>query len=544
MGMLATRHVSLNLASLARTPQPTGVRPLKLLLPAEPVQAGDIYRGRFTLAGHTVESGPEGPFARRAEPEPWLRALHGFGWLRYLASSGGQLPRVHARGLVMDWIDQRCSRLAVAGVMATQAERVTSWLVHAPFLLAGAPATFERAFLAQLDRQARNLASLGPANPDPDARIDAACAYALAALSLKGFEGYREAAFDRLADELRTQILPDGGHVSRSPQRLVRCLTKVLPVRLAVEEFRVELPQQLAAIIDRMGLMTRFFLLGDGGIATFNGVSEGEMATVAALTSTMPDSDGIPARAPYSGFVRLASGQAVLLMDGGVAPPTGVNALAAPAPGAFELSDGPDRIVVNCGAPASAAGEWAKAARLTAAHSTAELGALSAATILSSSLLTRLLGSPALLGLERADVELDAGPHGTLVRLVHDGYAGRFGCWHERRLFMTPCGRDIRGEDRFHLHDSVALLPDATIRFHLHPEVGVRSEADGTVLLTTKTGTAWGFTVRGGELSIEESIYLVDRPHPQATRQIVVRSNLARGQRLLWRFKKLPPHAP
>ena len=68
------------------------------ILAGEGGQAEDIYGGRFELAGHAVETGGASPFAFTDAPGPWLRALHGFGWLRHASVRGDALaPRPRPR---------------------------------------------------------------------------------------------------------------------------------------------------------------------------------------------------------------------------------------------------------------------------------------------------------------------------------------------------------------------------------------------------------------------------------------------------------------
>ncbi len=79
-----------------------------------------------------MECSPDGPFTDRTGNAAWTEALHGFAWLRDLATSGGELQRVHARGLVMDWIANGYRRLPAAQRSGVMAERVRAWTLHAP----------------------------------------------------------------------------------------------------------------------------------------------------------------------------------------------------------------------------------------------------------------------------------------------------------------------------------------------------------------------------------------------------------------------------
>ena len=75
-----------------------------------------------------------------------------------------------------------------------------------------------------------------------------------------------------LIDELRTQILPDGGHVSRNPGALIELLADLLPLRQLFTARNLQPPQAINNAIDRMMPMLRFFRHGDGNFAQFNGM--------------------------------------------------------------------------------------------------------------------------------------------------------------------------------------------------------------------------------------------------------------------------------
>ena len=66
-----------------RTPERVLIAPPDLRL-ADKQIAGEIYHGRFPLAGHMVDTGGESPFQLEFADIAWLDALHGFRWLRHM----------------------------------------------------------------------------------------------------------------------------------------------------------------------------------------------------------------------------------------------------------------------------------------------------------------------------------------------------------------------------------------------------------------------------------------------------------------------------
>jgi len=47
-----------------------------------------------------------------------------------------------------------------------------------------------------------------------------------------------------------------------------------------------------------------------------------------------------------------------------------------------------------------------------------------------------------------------------------------------------------------------------TVRFHIHPDVRMSRLEGGGILLKLPNGEGWRFRAGGGELTVEESIYL------------------------------------
>ena len=68
-----------------------------------------------------------------------------------------------------------------------------------------------------------------------------------------------------------------------------------------------------------------------------------------------------------------------------------------------------------------------------------------------------------------------------------------------------------------------------TIRFHLHPDVSVSAAQGGqSALMKLTKGGGWKFSVAGGALRIDESIYLGEKK-PRRSRQIVVEGETSPG---------------
>jgi uncharacterized heparinase superfamily protein len=172
-----------------------------------------------------------------------------------------------------------------------------------------------------------------------------------------------------------------------------------------------------------------------------------------------------------------------------------------------------DRIVVNCGGARSANAQVPAALteglRTTAAHSTLVLSNSNSTAIHSDGTLGR-----GVVEVELARHETDSASR---IEASHDGYVRRLGYLHRRIVAMSPDGRDLRGEDmllpadrRKHKNPTPFVA-----RFHLHPQVEVTPTADGfAAILRTASGHLWQFRCKGGDLAIEDSLWVDPRGRP------------------------------
>ncbi|MCA9271081.1 MAG: hypothetical protein KDA41_21515, partial [Planctomycetales bacterium] len=245
--------------------------------------ARDVYEGRFAFAGFSVETRGESPFAIFPPSLAWEEELHGFGWLRHLAAAANDLASANARALVNDWIELWERRYTEpAWAPGVTANRVLSWLQHAPLVLAGADHVFYRRFMRALSRQVHHLRREARDMPAGVDRLRVRIVLAIAALALPKL-GIGRNASRRLTEELSAQILPDGGHVSRNPALIAELLADLLPLRQCHAEAGVPPPQALVAAMDRMFPALRFFRHSDGAIAQFNGAGAAQTGLIATV---------------------------------------------------------------------------------------------------------------------------------------------------------------------------------------------------------------------------------------------------------------------
>lgn len=537
-GMAARRAIgSVERGPFARWRWPGG-RPERLAIApqdirtADPTVAADIYAGLFSFCGQVVETGGRSPF-ELAPPSPgWARELHGFSWLRHLRAADHALARQNAKALVADWINQEARAPALAFESEILARRVLAWVTQSPLILEEADRAFYRRFLRSLVRQVRHLRIRLADVPDGYPRLLAAIAVAEFALSVENQSRLVRQASERLEQELKRQILPDGGHISRNPATIAAILTDLLPLRQAYAARGVPPPETLQPSIDRMMPMLRFFRHVDGAFAHFNGMGSTRADQFATLLA-YDDTRGMPVgNAAYSGYQRLEAGGTVVLMDSGAIPPLGVSQKAHAGCLSIEMSSGASRFIVNCGT--SAEEGWREAARSTPAHSTLTLEGASSGAFMTHGWLARQLGPVMVAGPREVPVSREDRGGGTTVVVRHDGYRAAFGAIHERALLLRADGAEILGTDRLLFSGRTPKRDRFAIRFHLHPQVRATMTAGGDVLLVASDGEAWTFASPTIAPELEDSVSMSDVFGRRKSLQIVLNGRARSTPEVAW----------
>lgn len=503
---------------------------------ADPTVAAEIYAGRFAFAGKFVAAGGRSPFDLRSPSLEWAKALYGFGWLRHLRAADSALARSNARALVEEWIDLQGGWHHIAWQPEIIARRVHAWLAQSPLVLEHADFIFYRKFVASLTRQVSYLIFMRYLMPPGLARLQVAIAIAQASLCLDSIALQRRTR-NFLESELKAQILADGGHISRNPALILQLLLDLLPLRHSYVALSLMPPQALLTAIDRMMPLIRFFRHGDGAFALFNGMGPTPADIVATLLAYDETRKAPPQSAPLSGYLRVEAGDTVLLMDTGAAPPLPYSHYAHAGPLSFEFSDGPARVVVNCGMPWRGRTAWDQVARATSFHSTLEINRESCATFSSSPLLWKLLGPIMLKGPRRVTAQLR--PLGVMTH--QDGYVEKFGISHHRHLHLSSDGTELSGRDELKQINTHAHIPDVefSLRFHLHPSIKASTVRDGeSVLLIMPNRGAWEFRALGFRAFIEESLYLGGADGARRSEQIVLTGRLDGRRDIQWSFRK------
>ena len=514
---------------------------------ADPTRASEIYAGRFAFAGKVVICDGRSPFEMIPPSDEWAETLLGFAWLRHLRAAESGITRANARALVDEWITLQGSWHAMGWRADVLARRIMSWLSQAPLILHDADMPFYRRFLRSLTRQVRYLRHTASDANDGVPRMQAVIALTFASLCMAGQNRQLRSMVKRLVTELERQILPDGIHISRNPNAQIELLLDLLPLRQAFTARNVTPPPALLNAIDRMMPMLRYFRHGDGNFAHFNGMGPTPPDLLATLLA-YDDVRGTPvASAPHSGYERVEAKDLLVLMDAGPPPPIGVSQEAHAGCLSFEVSVKQQRIIVNCGLPATSRENWRQVARATAAHSTVTFNDTSSCRFLESGSFKKVLGSSIVGGPDDVVAAREQRDDGVLLRASHDGYADRFNIVHQRAVLISPDGNQLEGEDLFvpaHGEELPSAQDAFAVRFHLHPTIKANRLSDGHgVMLVLPDRDAWTFNAHEDLVELEESVYLAGPDGPRRTMQIVIYGHARKVPRVNWTLTRVSPAA-
>ncbi|WP_297730951.1 heparinase II/III family protein [uncultured Maricaulis sp.] len=564
-----------NLRDLGSLPSDIGPFPEDFYA-CRPDRGAEILAGRFQLAGELLSVDPENDniWLRPAPTRAFARRLHGFGWLRDVITapspesqdssdqdqadeeSGSEaVAATAARALVDSWIRAFGRWNGFAWSHGVLSARLINWMRAGDTLFETDESDRKgrNARLRSLLRQARYLERTIPLAHDGAIRLRCAIALSLVGLCVPNQTGLQKAGFTALEKEVKRQILPDGGHVSRSPRAGTEALIDLIALRDVAEAAGVEFPREIVRAIDRLAPMSRFFRMSDGGLASFHGGGECDHGALRMALSRDETGAKPFGFAPHSGYHRAEAGGATILLDVGKAPRGTLSTSAHASALAFELCTSGGRLVVNCGWHDDQPSSWREAVRATAAHSTLTLEETSSARLFAPGwkrglLGPRLISAPGPVTARRNEEDM-----GVWLEGIHEGYRADYGLSHRRRVFLAADGGDLRGEDALFRPVSDGPPEDIdvrfrfAIRFHLHPDVRASLSRDSmSALLVQPDGDGWRFRTDGGPIRLERSVYLAAGAPPQRATQIVIQGEaepFGAGDRppnrVRWAFQRL-----
>lgn len=531
---------------------------LRILATVDSPITGDRTAGTALRAGHFLAHGVKQPigkldFSPVARMSPGLeRMVHSFSWLTDLAASAPREDCIAiAERITGLWLDANPHPgKGPAWDVENTGLRLLAWLVHAPLVLAGQDGELKPRLLDAIGETAQWLDRKSSRNGAGLGQVAGWAAVTAAGLLLpqgKPRRLYGEAALIRALGEL---VAEDGGTLSRCPAAqmdAIRVLTDLIACYEAAEQ---EAPDALWVMRELLVAPLLALRHGDGALGNWQGqgaISADAVASLIAATGIRTRALNVP---QHWGYQRVRGGQTTLQFDAGPPPRARHTRCGCASTLAFELSDGPSRLIVNCGGAALAGGQVpariGQGLRASAAHSTLVLDNANSTAVLLHGKLGR---GAETVEVERRTIE-QRGREATRIEASHDGYSSRFGLTHNRVLTLRNDGTELSGDD--------ILIPTNkrgkrgkigfAIRFHLGRGVEAHISEDGRgASLLTPDGKLWQFRLRTDADSAEEIKLLCDdslwvdgdgRPHP--TEQLVIEGLTSRGGgQFSWLLKKM-----
>jgi uncharacterized heparinase superfamily protein len=550
-GLSLIERVNYRLHRLAwRTPlhklRLRGRVPLRLLaVPKDPV-AGDKVAGEALLEGRLIHRSGEialsqidfGSSDRPAEVEDYLQS---FAWLRDLAAASTRErgSRI-AEQLMRHWIAAHGEDVSERGWRADLwGRRILFWTAYAPYILSSRDPVYRSAVLYSLARGARHLERGSDKVAPGLARLIAWSGVIAAALVVQGGPARLRSGEAGLARALALALHDDGGLLSRAPAEQLLLVETLAQLRAVYIAARREVPELISETLGAAVGALLTVTLGDEALSSWQG---GNMASRRRVVAAVAAA-GLEARplrqARGWGYQRLQAKGTVLVFDAAPPPPPRALCGGCASTLAFELSDANQRLIVNCGGGGEASEALpqglVQALRTTAAHSTLTLGDRNSTAVHADGSLGK--------GVVQVEMSRDDTAGILRVEATQDGYARRFGLVHERRLSLSPDGRTLAGEDRLYPAQGRRRRAEAVTfaaRFHLGPSVEVTPTADGQgALLRLRGGAVWQFRCRGGQLMVEDSLWVDGAASPHPTLQLAVTGESPpQGITISWELKR------
>jgi uncharacterized heparinase superfamily protein len=267
--------------------------------------------------------------------------------------------------------------------------------------------------------------------------------------------------------EIERQILPDGGHLERSPAYHMQVLTDLVEVESCLPD-RHPARSAIEAVLPGMARFAVSLCHPDGQLAMFNDCYEwpvlpseylARLGLAAEPSTTFPD----------CGYHVFGSDGDRLFFDAGPPSPPDLPPHAHCDLLSIEVSAGGERMIVNSGTGDYERGEWRDYWRSTRAHNTVEIDGAEQSEVWHSFRMARR-ASP-------LDVLPMASGESRGLTAAHDGY---------RRLPRPAVHRRtvVWSQGAWAIVDGLEGSGEHRVRsfLHLHPDVVVRREGASVVL--------------------------------------------------------------
>jgi uncharacterized heparinase superfamily protein len=439
----------------------------------------------------------------------WLYNLHYFDLLNSFASVTSQ------RNLIQRWIQENPTAKGNGWEPYTLSLRIVNWI---KWIITGN--TPDAQMLNSLATQINFLSKRMEIHILGNHLLANAKALLFAGCFFQGSlaSRWKRRGLKYFRQELKNQILADGGHFELSPMYHAIILEDLLDVINIFKTYHQPVPATWIATCQQMMHWLQALTHPDKEIAFFNDATLGVAPTLSALLAYhqrlgyhSPTADTAFLYLQNSGYVRAEKNLAALIAD--IAP---IGASYQPGHAhadtlSFEFSLKKQRIIVNSGTSTYVNCEQRRHERGTAAHNTAVINDENSSDVWKSFRAAR-----------RArvhNIQVKNTPDEITIQASHDGYARAHSVIHTRRFELTDNKLLIQDDFRG------ARIHNIKLFFHLHPEIKIiHADVYNFILIDADEQPLAALTTNQ-PARVMESTYHPGFNISQANKMVVVETN-------------------
>lgn len=408
---------------------PVGFRPLDGDRYHAADRAAEIERSVFVLLNDRAEL--HGDWECVDRPQLWRFHLHYWDWCWHLVNhrDTADLTRVVER-LHADWARSTTYGRLDAWSPYVVSLRLWTWCgVHSHL-----DAALADTVAAEIRRHTGFLAANLETDVGGNHLVKNLKALVGGAVFL-GDDGLLASTLERVASQLRTQVLDDGGHYELSPSYHAQVLGDVLDMQFLLDAAGDPRASMFHEPIRRMRQWLAALVGPDGHVPVFNDSFAVDPAELDRLGIPEPPTDRLLVLAATGYVVARPSPNVQVVIDVGRPCPPELPAHAQADCLSFELVVGTERVVVDAGTSEYGAGARRAFERSTAAHNTVELDGISQTEVWGAFRAGRRARPVVHFTGDTAD--------GIVVDAQHDGYRHLDGAVHRRRFTIDAAAMTI-----------------------------------------------------------------------------------------------------
>tara|TARA_R110000868_G_scaffold218576_1_gene468910 strand:+ start:58041 stop:59711 length:1671 start_codon:yes stop_codon:yes gene_type:complete len=483
-----------------------------------------LKNNTFEFINQAVAIGLDMRWHPKGTSSLWLYNLHYFHWLADLKECGDE-GQTKARELIESWL-MNCNHFDMQTWHPYPLSlRLVNWLTHYHWLTEGMHKDVKDTFNQSLARQSEHLGHNLEWDVEGNHLIKNLKAMIYCGLCLPNQQTAYLDATTLLLEQINLQVNPDGGHYEKSPHYHVDVLKDLLDIQALILKAGQTPPTRLTEVIDRMAVALEFFCYKDKKLALFNDGCIGDKKEINAILKRCSTGETTPEELPETGYVKLERKKTMIMVDVGKCCPDSLPAHGHADTLSFEMCHGVERIFVNGGTYAYQH-KKRNIFRGTSSHNTVSIDSQNSAEVWAA---FRIGRRP-----ENVEYTLKSEKNvGIGVDASHDGYR-HIKATHNRKIFLSEDGADIRGEDIIINKKHQKVLA----HFHLHPDVKCKILNHEEAEITTAKGVKLSFIAKGGRLYDAHSEYAPQFGELLIGKQLVIKGNYRQNTcTLKWAIK-------